>query len=237
MAEFVVGDAGQRVAGDLLRPLGVPKALVPGPAGVAGLDLGRQPRVQRPEREIDQVGAHVAQRARAKRGPAAPVEVGVVRVIAPVDVGRAKPGRPIQAGRRRNRRGLDHALRPDRTVRPDVHLGNLADHPGADQLDNPAAIVAGMALVAHLGHQVGVGLGQVRQLATFLDRVGQRLLDENVQAPLHRMPRRHRMVMVGCRDQDRVDVAARIQHLAVVAEPLGLVIGVLERLLLRLDGA
>ncbi len=114
---------------------------------------------------------------------------------------------------------------------------DLADHAGADQLDDAAAVVAGVALVAHLGDQLGIGLGQLGQLAALLDRVGKRLLHEDVQAALHGLTGGDGVVVVGRSDQDRVDILPRVQHLAVVAEAFGLVVGVLKRLLLRLDGA
>ena len=128
---------------------------------------------------------------------AAPVEVRVIGVVAPLHVGGPEPGRPIEARRRRGRRGLGLALRPDGAIGPHMHLAHRADHAGADQFDNPAAVVAGMALVAHLGDHFRTSASQGVELAAFLDGVGQGFLHEHMQAALHRHARRNGVVMVG----------------------------------------
>ena len=73
-----------------------------------------------------------------------------------------------------------------------------------------------MALVAHLGDQLRILAREVEQRAALLDRVGQRLLHIDVDAALHRHPRRDGVVMVGRGDDDRVDVLLRVEHAAVV---------------------
>ena len=199
------------------------------PTGVARLDLGGQAGLQRPEREVDQVGAHVAQRPVPKGKPAPPVEVGVVGVVAPVDIGRADPGVPVEAGGRRRGGGAGHALRPDRPVGPHMHLAHRADHPAPDQFDHAAPVVSGMALVAHLGDELRIGLRQPQQQATLRLRIGQGLLHIDVDAALHRPTGGDGVVMVGRGDDDGVDVLPRIQHPPVVGEALGFVVGLLQR--------
>ena len=119
-----------------------------------GLDHGGQPELQRPHREVDQVRAHVAERALAPVHPAAPVERVVNRVVRhlgrdaekqiprqalghgvrPVHRRRDALGQaavvPADASRipRQRRRPRD-PLRPEpeRPVRPHVHFADLAD--------------------------------------------------------------------------------------------------------------
>ena len=79
-----------------------------------------------------------------------------------------------------------------------------------------------MALVAHLRDDLvlpgGLGHG-----AAFGDRVGQRLLAVDVLALLHGRDGRDRVVMVGRGDHHGVDPLVQlVEHLAEVAEPLGL---------------
>ena len=105
---------------------------------------------------------------------------------------------------------------------------DLADHTPPDQLDDAPAIVAGVALVAHLGDQAGVLSGQRQQAAALLDGVGQRLLHIDVDTALHRHTGGHGVVVVGRGDEDGVDVLLRVEHLAVVGERRGAVVGVAQ---------
>jgi hypothetical protein len=109
-----------------------------------------------------------------------------------------------------------------------VDFRDLANHPAPDEFDDAPAIVAGVALIAHLGDQVGVLPGQGQQAAAFLDRVGEGLLHIDVDATLHGHAGGDGVVVVGCGDQDSVDVFPGVEHLAVVGESRGPVVGVAQ---------
>ena len=99
---------------------------------------------------------------------------------------------------------------------------HLADGPVADPLDQQAARLEGVALVAHLRDDL-VFLGGLGHRAAFGDRVGQRLLAVDVLAVLHGGDRGHGVVMVGRGDHDGVDLFGHlVEHLAEVAELLRL---------------
>ena len=105
---------------------------------------------------------------------------------------------------------------------------DLADHTAPDQLDDAAAVVAGVALVAHLGDQVGVLFRQREQPSAFLDGVGQGFLHIDVDAALHRHAGGHGVVVIGRGDEDGVDVLLRVEHPAIVGERRGAVVGVAQ---------
>ena len=82
----------------------------------------RRAQLERPDRMVDDVAAHVAHRAGAEIPPAAPIHRGISRMIGPL-ADRAEPEVPVERRRDRRRvRGpadplLPQAGRRDRTRR------------------------------------------------------------------------------------------------------------------------
>ena len=206
---------------------------------------------------IDEVRAHVAERALAPVDPAAPVERVIDRVIVDrrrdaqeeiprllidrLELGFLEPradarvdlaAAPSRGGAGsdgflqalRERRRSRHALRPvtERPVGPDVNLAHLTDRTGRDVLVAEAGLVARVPLVAHLGDDLRVVLGLLRQLPRLFDRPAQRLLHVDVLAEVHRGQGDRRVHVIGRRDDYRVDVFLLLQHLAIVAVLLDL---------------
>ena len=208
---------------------------------------GREIQVQRPERRIDEMRAHVADGAHAPIGPAAPVERVVDRVI--VDLaGTAEeqvPGELVGRwiGAEGSRLAFHHAvhvpgqalcvagqwsrarnaLRPvgQRAVGPDVHFGDRADGAGLDVLVDQPRIVGGVALVSHLGLQLA-GNRLAREPAALVHGPGQRFLHIDMFAQVHGRERDVRVHVIGRGHHHRVDVLLLLQHLAVVGVALGL---------------
>src|SRR4051812_6685391 len=220
-------------------------------------DRRRVAEIERPQRVIDQVRAHVADRADAPVDPAAPVERVIHRVIVdarrdaeeqiPVERRRLRviPGHRVReprfdAGavpaesfrRRRAHFRTRNALRPvtERTIGPDVDLADVADRAGPDVLDRGSRVVPRVPLVAHLRRQLRHALRLAGELARLGNRPAQWLLHVDVLAEVHRRERDRRVHVVGCRDDDAVDVFLLVEHVAVVA----IAPGARQRLLQRL---
>ena len=141
----------------------------------------------------------------------APLE-GVVGGMVRPEGGRAEPDVPVE--RRRDRRdllGRVDALGPDRPVRPAVDLVDVADGAVPDPFADEARAFAGVALVAHLGDDLGL-LGGLGQEPGFLDGVGQGLLDIDVLAQLDGGHGDDGVVVVGGRHGDGVDALFLFQH-------------------------
>ena len=145
--------------------------------------------------------------------------------------GRAEPDVPVERrGHGRDLAGRVDALGPDGPVGPAVDLGDVADGAAPDPLADEAGALAGVALVAHLGHDVGL-LGRLGQEAGLLDRMGQRFLDVDVLAQLDGGHGDDGVVVIGGRHGHGVDALFLLQHAPEVAV-LGrlLVHGLLGRL-------
>ena len=209
-------------------------------------DDGRHPELERPERMVDQVRTHVTERALTPVDPAAPVERvvdGVVRHFwrrakeqipvqrrryLEVAVHRRRQASleqpPAPARRLRilrhfgHRRRARNALRPvaERPVGPDVDLADVADGAAGDVLVAGSRLVARMALVTHLGDDLGVLLGLLRQVARFLHRPAERLLHVHVFADAHRRAGNRSVHVIRRGDDDTVDVFRLVEHLAVI---------------------
>ena len=205
-----------------------------------GLHAGRKAQVQRPVRVVQQVGAHVSQRAGAEIDPAPPVGGVVYRVIGQVADHRPQVQIPVHAVGLRvagihdvRRQGQDRvlvpllvplrvqplfptpgppdALGPSRPVGPCVHLRHVPDHARLHPLVDPPRFVAGMALVAHLGNDAGL-LRNSRQHPRLVDRVRQRLLHVDVLAGLHRRLGDVRVRVIGRRHHHGVQPFFPVQH-------------------------
>ena len=102
-----------------------------------------------------------------------------------------------------------------------MRLAHLADEPGLEPLADLADALAGVTLVAHLGHDLvrPRGLGQGAGLE---DIMRDRLLDVDVLAAAHALHRDVGVGMVRRSDDDGVDVLALVEHDAEVGERVGL---------------
>src|SRR3954454_11880566 len=133
---------------------------------------------------IDEVRAHVAERALTPVDPPAPAARVIDRVIVDrrsdakeqvpghavghrvlagerggkscFDAGAVPRQRPLRV-LRRERRWTRDSLRPvsEGTVRPDVHLTDVANRAAGDVFVPEPRAVGGVALVAHLGYDAG----------------------------------------------------------------------------------
>ena len=195
------------------------------------------------ERQVHRVAGHVAERAAAEVEEAAPgecvvdvaaevprvVDLGALRVLVEerTVLGRREPGVPVEPladGVAVGAAPLDvvgdaGALRPHGAVRPDVHLGDLAEDPALEDLGAAAHGVEGRALVAHL-HDDAVLLGRPVEVVELPEGPDERLLDVDVDALLHRLDGDGRVDVVRRRDRHRVDLelVALLEELAVVGK-------------------
>ena len=114
-----------------------------------------------------------------------------------------------------------------RAIGPDVHFTHRADDAGRDPVVDAAGSFAGMSLVAHLRGDLRFRrhTGQEPRL---VHGIRERLLDVDVLAELHRGDRHRGVQVVGGGDDDRVDVALLVEHLAEVGVLGGLRVGVPE---------
>ena len=101
-----------------------------------------------------------------------------------------------------------------------MQLADVADDAGAQRLDRPARALVRVPLRAHLRDDSGLAR-DARHLARFEDAVGQRLLAIDVLAPPHGRDGDNRVVVIGRRHEDRVEVPLAIQEPPPVAESCG----------------
>ena len=201
-----------------------------GVATVPGAHAGWGTQFQTPPGHVHDVTGHVAERPGAKVPPAAPRKRNVTFAVRAVRR-RAKPQIPVQAfGHVGLGRTRLHALRPDWAVGPDVRLGDVANDPGANQLDRTADRLAGVRLVAHLGGHASFP-GQARQVTGLVHVVSQRLLCIAMLAHLHRHRGGRGVGVVGRGDSAGVDALAHLfEHHTKVGEALGLGVGLEHRI-------
>ncbi len=100
-------------------------------------------------------------------------------------------------------------------IGPAVDLADLADRAVADQLDDPPRAVKGVPLIAHLRDDIHLA-GDFAHPPRLVNRMRERLLAIDVLAHPHGQHAGRGVVMVGSRDDDRVDVLALFEHLAVI---------------------
>src|SRR5207248_1708582 len=113
--------------------------------GRAGLDELRWPQAQGPDGVIDDVAAHVAERAGTEVPPAPPAHGGIRGVVRP-RAHRTQPEIPVQrTGDRGHLSGPGNPLFPEPAgpVRPDVNLPHLADGASLDPLVGQAGAFGG----------------------------------------------------------------------------------------------
>ena len=113
------------------------------------------------------------------------------------------------------RGGRSHATAPN------VRFADGADRSALNQLDHAAVVVGGMDLRAHLRGQLALaGLVLLLHDASFIHRVGQRLLAIHAQAAIHGPHARRRVGVIGRAHNHRVQVFL-LDQLAPVGIGLG----------------
>ncbi len=170
--------------------------------------------LQRPERAVEDVTAHVAERAGSELGPVPPPERVQPAVVVAV-ARRPEPLVPVKSFG--HRFALRPLLVPAEVARHQaVRLGHVADRAGPDVLAQPAVALARVPLVAH--RRVNLVLPRFgRERARLVDAPRQRLLAEHTLARANGADRGRRVVVVRGGDQHRVDVLrVLVVHRAVV---------------------
>ena len=188
--------------------------------GGAGHHAGRILDSKGHDDGIHDMAGHVAKGAGTEIIEAAPVPGGVGRIVWP-HLGRADEEIPVKGlGDLYAALGLHESLWPDRTVSPRMHLVHVSDHAGPDPLGELAAVIEGIALVAHLGGHL-VFLGQFGQQSGLIDRMRQGFLDIDMLAQSHGVGGDDGMGVVRCGHNDGVDVLAHlVEHHPPVLETL-----------------
>ena len=179
----------------------------------------RRAELERPERGIEDVAPHVAERAGPEVLPRAPLH----RVIGGMDGRNATgPSHRSQSsvfGHRRRvlRPGPDLEVGPriaaHRAVGPRVDLGHVADRAGVEPLLQQPHRLVGLALVAHLRDDL-VLARRLGDGARLVHGVGQRLLAVHVLAGPHHGHRDRGVRVVRRRDDHAVDALLLLEHLA-----------------------
>ena len=112
-------------------------------------------------------------------------------------------------------------LRPDRAVGPNVNLLHRSDHTSLDDLNGAPQPIFGAALVAHLGHDFVI-FGQLAQVASFVNRLGQRFLAVNVFPHLDRSRGNDAVQVIRNGNRDRINILLLfLKHLAPVLVGIG----------------
>lgn len=175
-----------------------------------------------PHGQVEGMAAKIRDRSTAEVIPTAPIE----RVIDTGFVGplrsRAEPCFPVEAcGNRVAAIRTLHAARPAMGRVPDVNFGDGAKHVRLDEFHATAKVARRAALVAGLGDDLGV-FGEVSELAGFRERVGEGFFAIDVFASLDGVLANPGVPVVGCGDDDCIQLLFFFQHLAVVAVVHGL---------------
>ena len=172
--------------------------------GLDRLNAERLAHVEPAPEEAHRVAADVAERARAEVEPAAPLEAVVDAALERTHWGHAEPHVPIEI--RRNdvaAFGPVEPLRPDRTVRRNVNLADVAEHAALQYLDAAALAVGAVAVVAHLRHH-SARLRHVAETLGLPPCAHERFLNVHVEAALHRRDCADGVHVVGNGDDHRV---------------------------------
>ena len=197
-----------------LRVGDVRHALLVHENAAAGADALGPAEVEHPARHVEHVDAHVADDAVAvfhERPPAARVHE---LVVGPHRRG-AGPHFVIEIFRRHS--GCRRIVaRPHVVVAADLHVPDLAEQPGLDDLvARLDEMRRAAALRADLHHAIVFARRGEHRLA-FRDIDADRLLAIDIRAGLHRLDHRQRVPMVGRADEHDVEVLL-LEHLAIVA--------------------
>ena len=194
-------------------PLGIGH---PGGSGSLSLDGGGQGQATGPEGGVHVVAGHVAHGASPEVPPAAPGE-GKESLAEGAFRHGADPGVPVEALGNGSLRGiLRHTLGPDGTVGPGVQFEHFAKGAVVHHLFPELKTGTGVALVAHLGHDL-VLLRGFKKSHAFTVGSGEWFLDVDVLAEFHGRKSGNGVDMVRGGDHHRVDLVLVLgEHLAVV---------------------
>ncbi len=132
--------------------------------------------------------------------------------------GRSEPEVPRQAGRHGGRqlRALDRLVPVFAgPVGPAMDFADGADRAVAEDFDDSPRTAERVPLVSHLRDDVHFA-GNLAHPPGFVNRMRERLLTIDVLAQLHRHDAGRSVMVIGCGDNDRIDVLALFEHLAVV---------------------
>ena len=198
-------------------------------SGASRDDARRVAQIGSLEDHVDVVASHVAESAGAEIPPSAPLEA-MINAGPEFALGRdADPRFPIDVlescgdlsllffdqilndffvglfllrlfDELLHRHGAIGALRPNRTIRPNVDFGDIADDARFILSGGFAEPVADASLVAHLRADAGL-LREFLHPARFVDRSHERFLRVDVLAHLHRRGGDNRVHMVGRADR------------------------------------
>src|SRR5688572_15683389 len=128
---------------------------------------------------------------------------------------RSEPEVPIQI--RRNGRPIRGTTGPPIAfVAPDMNFPNWTDRAVLNELYAALDVAEGMGIGAMLGRYL-MFRSQVRHHARLPDRMGEWLFTVDVFPRPQRPRRGDRVGMVGCRNDDRIQVLRLVDHLAEVA--------------------
>ena len=184
----------------------------------------------RAEDRVEDVAAHVAERAGAEVEPLPPVARVVVAVADERPLGRdAEPQVPVEPrGHRVVLVGLRVRVAP-RLAAPRVDFLHLPDRAVVDELHDELVLRARVNLNAHLRDELLLG-GDFGEPAGLVDRLRQRLLAVDVQAAVHGAACAiGRVHVVRRRDVHRVEVLLLVEQHAVVVVDMEVGPAFLER--------
>ena len=172
-------------------------------------------QVERPERGVEHVVAHVAEGSVAEAADVVPALAEVAATVGPHLRG-AHPQVPVHARRRRDHR-TQLPLRVE-AVAPAPHLADLPQRAALHVLGDERLERTRMPVVAGLRDDAVPPLRRGQEVRLLLG-IADRLLDVDVDAALHARDRDRRVRLLVGRDDRRVDLAAHlVQELAVVGE-------------------
>src|SRR5690625_97711 len=139
--------------------------------------IGRIGEAEGAVRNIDQVASYITQRTGTEIPPASPPKRVHARCIGAVRC-RAKPEVPVERIRFLGRIGFRHrkSLRPDRTVGPDLNIGDLSEYAGINPLLNKIQIGIGSSLISYLSYNTHL-IREVGRCSGFVYIVGMWFLE------------------------------------------------------------
>ena len=197
---------------------------------------------------VEQVSAHVPNRADAPIDPTAPIEgvIDGVIVDAGTDTKEEIPGESFGDGvvpcHRRGESSIDargiplecidrfdcslgtwDTLGPEAygAIGPNLDFTDFPDGAGLYKFDSSFGVVERATLVAHLSDELGLILGLGRKFAALIDGPAKGFLNVDMFVEIHGRESDGSVHVVGSGDNDAVDVLLLFEHLAVVGIALG----------------
>ena len=187
-----------------------------------GLYRGWIADAQGPENQVEIMASHVAERTVPKIPPVMPI-VRMVEGMKILHRGRADPKIPIETGRNRCRLGrkihlMFETTKTAWTPKPDMHFVDGTNGSRLDQFHAASVICASVNLRSHLCHHFLLPRDP-HQRSNFVNRMSQWLFAIAVLAPIHRFRRDNGVSVVGCRDDNRINLLVHlVQHHTIIGE-------------------